>query len=292
MRSINSVHIVYFSGTGCTERVAKNMADCFISQGIALSISELKKAAHVKIDSDFLIVLYPVYDFGAPKPIIEWIAQTPSANNIPAAVISVSGGGDISPNTACRVDVINKISKKGYDVCYESMIVMPSNVIIRFDDVVSAMLLRKMPIATEKIVSDILSGNRIRKKPLLIDRFFEGLGSIGRNYGKSFAKHLHVSNDCIGCSWCKNHCPRENIRMYDGKPSFGKDCTICLRCVYGCPKKAITVSGTCKMLVLKEGYDLNTIEQYERELSEVPPISQIAKGYLYKGVKKYLNDNK
>lgn len=292
MNTIKSIHIVYFTGTGGTALVAENMSNNFKNYGVDMSITELKKTEYVQCHSDFLIILYPVYDFGAPKPITEWIARTPAVNGIPAAVISVSGGGDISPNTACRTAVIKKLEKKGYNVLYENMIIMPSNVIVTYDDSISAMLLRKMPDKTKEIVSDILSGKRIRKNPLLLDRFLTKLGSIGRNYGKPFAKGLKVTNDCIGCSWCEKHCPRGNISMCDGKPVFGKDCVICLRCIYGCPKKAITVSGSCKILILKDGYNLKALEKRTSKLSELSSVSQIPKGYIYKGIKNYLNDNK
>jgi len=289
MDKIDSVQIFYFSGTRSTALVAQNISDCFNAHSVETLVAELKDAKPVQ-SLKYLMVLYPVYDFGAPKPIEEWINRLQAVQHIPAAVISVSGGGEISPNTACRIAAIKGLQQKGYDVGYENMIVMPSNVFVHYNDIVSDLLLKKLPVKAEKIVSDILAGKRIRKRPLLIDRFFAMLGSIGRNYGKSFSKHLRVNNTCVGCSWCRNHCPRSNISMLNGKPVFGKECVICLCCVYGCPKKAITVSGFCKALILKEGYDIKTLEQCACGLpSKLPLSSQIAKGYLYSGVRKYLN---
>lgn len=79
--------------------------------------------------------------------------------------------------------------------------------------------------------------------------------------------------------------------MQNGKPVFGQECAICLGCVYGCPKKAIDVSGVCKSLVIKEGFDIKALEQYANELpADIPVSSTAAKGYLYSGVRKYLND--
>lgn len=290
MDKIDSVQLFYFSGTQGTALAAQKISDCLNAHGVKTLISELKDPKPIQ-PSNFFMLLYPVYDFGAPKPVEEWIKQLQAVHQIPAAIISVSGGGEISPNTACRVSAIKGLEEKGYDVCYESMIVMPSNVFIHYDDMISALLLKKLPIKAEEIVSDILAGKRVRTGPLKIDYFFAVLGSIGRNYGKSFSKHLSAEDTCIGCSWCKNHCPRNNISMQNGKPSFGKKCTICLRCVYGCPKKAIRVSGFCKALILKEGYDLKTMEQRACSLPSELPLSSIANGYLYSGVRKYLNIN-
>lgn len=288
MNKIDSVQISYFSGTQGTALAAQKISDCFNAHGVETLVSKLKDTKPIQ-PLKFLMVLYPVYDFSAPKPVEEWIKQLQAVQQIPTAIISVSGGGEISPNTACRVSTIKGLEQKGYDVCYESMIVMPSNVFIHYHDIVSALLIKKLPVKAEEIVSDILAGKRISKKPLKIDYFFAMLGSIGRNYGKSFSKHLSVKDTCIGCSWCQNHCPRSNISMHNGKPSFGKECVICLRCVYGCPKKAISVSGFCKALILKDGYDMKTLEQSACSLPSELSLSSIANGYLYSGVRKYLD---
>lgn len=156
MSEISPIQIFYFSGTQGTALVAQNISDCFNAHGVETLVSELKDTKPVQ-PLTFLMVLYPVYDFGAPKPVEEWIKQLQAVPQTPAAVISVSGGGEISPNTACRVSTIKGLEQKGYDVRYESMLVMPSNVFIHYDDIVSALLIKKMPIKAEEIVADIAS---------------------------------------------------------------------------------------------------------------------------------------
>jgi len=240
-------------------------------------------------DADMLVLFFPVHAFNAPKPIDEWIASAANGEDRPAAVISVSGGGEISPNTACRVEVIKKLKGKGYDVFYENMLIMPSNVMIRYDDVLSAMVLRTTAQKSDRAVSDILAGNRMRLKPHLVDRFLSKLGSLEKAYGNIFGKRLKADNNCTGCAWCANHCPRGNISMRENKPDFGSECVVCLRCVYGCPQNAI-VPGSGKWVVLKDGYDLKTIENLAFQLTEFPPPSQTAKGLMLKGVRKYIEE--
>ena len=60
--------------------------------------------------------------------------------------------------------------------------------------------------------------------------------------GKKAAK-LQVNDNCIGCGQCVRLCPRGNIQLVDGKPSFGKDCIGCLGCLQYCPKAAIHMGG-------------------------------------------------
>ena len=55
------------------------------------------------------------------------------------------------------------------------------------------------------------------------------------------SKKFAANEDCIGCGTCERICPRGNIRLVGGKPSFGTDCIGCLSCVQYCPKAAINI---------------------------------------------------
>ena len=44
---------------------------------------------------------------------------------------------------------------------------------------------------------------------------------------------------CIGCGLCTKICPRQNIHLTKGKPSFSDNCELCLACVHACPQSAI-----------------------------------------------------
>ena len=53
------------------------------------------------------------------------------------------------------------------------------------------------------------------------------------------AKGFIVTDKCIGCGKCADRCPLNNIKIENGKPSWGKNCTHCMACIAGCPKEAI-----------------------------------------------------
>lgn len=82
-----------------------------------------------------------------------------------AVVVSVSGGGEISPNTACRAATLRQLEKKGYKVFYEKMVVMPSN-LIGFDESLSAMVLHATPVIVDKVVAELMVGKWHRTAPL------------------------------------------------------------------------------------------------------------------------------
>lgn len=283
------VKIVYYSGTGGTTRVAEFFAKSLRENECVVSIQPLTVGATIcKEKHDLLVVIFPVHAFNAPEAVYKWIAGAEKVLEIPAAVISVSGGGEVTPNTACRVGCIKKLEKRGYKVVYEEMIVMPSNWIVPTKEPLALMLLDMLPKKTKKAVDNILSGVHRRTKPLVFDRFLSLMGEVEKIGARSFGKRIKVSDACNSCGWCAKSCPAGNIDMNLGKPIFKNGCHLCLRCIYGCPKRALT-PGILKFVVLKEGYSLNELEK-KLPYQEYVNVEEIAKGYLWSGVRKYFSD--
>lgn len=285
--NFKSANLVYFTGTGGTARVADAFERSFMKRSVSVLRTELKGAAEPVDVGDVLVLLFPVYAFNAPKPIAEWLNKAQPVQGRPAVVVSVSGGGEISPNTACRSATIRLLEKKGYDVIYEKMMVMPSNFMIGFDEILCAMVLHATPVIVEKVVMEIMDGERHRTEPYGIDRIASKLGCFEEYGGRVFGRNLKVNEKCDHCGWCEKLCPQDNIKIIDGKHIFGNDCVICLRCVYGCPQKAIE-PGFGKFMVLPEGFSLSKVENRMDHLTVYPKISQAVNHASFRGVRDYL----
>lgn len=293
--NIKKAQIVYFSGTGGTARVSSQFEKSLISHGIEvqkvaldMQVAEYYTLSNSEQSVDLLILIFAVHALDAPEPVYDWIHSIPDGKGQSIAVISVSGGGEIWPNTACRVGSIKLFEKKGYNVFYERMIVMPSNILIATKEQLAIRLLQVLPSKVENCVAEILSGFRRRKRPPITSRIMSAIFKCEKKGVKKFPKYLRVDETCIGCGWCTKNCPRKNIELMNSRPSFGGQCVACLRCIYGCPSKSIHTRRFA-FITIKEGYNLDALEKRMRDIA-LEPLEKVETGILFIGVRNYLLD--
>ena len=287
MKRYSNIKIAYYSGTGGTELAAKRFQSHYEAEDCLCTIEKITDGMRInQSDHDLLLLLFPVHAFNAPEPVYRWIDSLNTINHIFAAVISVSGAGEVCPNTACRVSSIKRLTKKGYRVIYDKMIVMPSNFVAQTPSSLSYLLMQALPVAVEQISCDLLSGVCKKGKPLWIDRIFSSLGKLETLGGHYWGKRIKVLKHCTNCGWCAGHCPAGNITMSNGKPSFGDGCHFCMKCIYGCPSKALE-PGTCKFVVVQDGYSLKDITEKLPQNWQTP-VKDLEVGFFWLGVKKYL----
>lgn len=289
-RSLKRIILAYFSGTGCTEEVCA----CFAEQLSNLNITTVKinianSNPNVVKEGDLLIILSPVYGFRLASITEKWVNQLPTMKNTPAAIISVSGGGEVSPNTACRVKCKRILKKRGYNVVYEKMVVMPSNFALQAEERLNIELIKVLPIKVNKIIQDILSNKKRVSHPKLQDRFFATIG-IGEHLGaRFFGASIQVSQECCNCGLCARSCPEKNIKIVNGIPKFGFRCIWCLKCIYNCPRNALTPK-ILTFSVLKKGFNVNEmVEKVKTDHSKIEIKNE--KNFLWQGVIDYLRND-
>jgi len=146
--------------------------------------------------------------------------------------------------------------------------------------------MQALPIVIDQITSDLLSGVCRKAKPLWIDRILSVIGKLETSGGHYWGKRIKVLEHCTECGWCAKRCPAGNITVTNGKPTFGGKCHFCLKCIYGCPSKALQ-PGTCKFVVIPEGYCLQDILQQPPQNYQIP-VKDLKVGFFWLGVKKYL----
>ncbi len=312
---MNPWTICYFSGTGGTKRIAEEMKDKmgkgtkWYSLDAPIPIERIAKRLR---KTKRLVLLYPVHATDAPLPVYHFLTQLrhilPDLSSTKVAVVSVSAGGDMWPNTSCRDRVKERLERLGGQVVHESMMVMPSNWLVETNVQASLWLMRSLPKAVDQVCQNLMASESS------LDQVAHGQ-ELASNVGKDtdyetieakhkkakkqpwlarqekhnarrFGKQLKTNDQCTSCGWCERSCPALNIQLDpEGKPVFHDRCMQCMRCVYGCPEQAI-VSRSKQ--VLKNGYDLAALEQWGQNVTLVS-IDACTKGAIWKGVRAYLH---
>lgn len=287
--------VVWFSGTGGVRHVAELLSSQLLSRGrVPLSMSMPDcLAGHFnsnmdcsQLSGDYLFVLYPVHAFDAPEIVYKWLESLPKGQGEKTVVLSVSGGGEVWPNTSCRRKVIQQLSKKDYQVVYERMLVMPPNMLIEAGPDLVSHIVRALPEKISDLLND-LEADVVRRDRIKLSSAWMGfISKLERQEARRGSDHFRVNDNCDGCGLCAEFCPVQNMEPRLGeKPIFGDECLLCLKCYYGCPQRAIEAPKLERWLF--KSYQIEALKR----LGETLPLlsaREASKGLAWIGVRRYL----
>ena len=265
---MKNIRIDYLTGTGGSELIARLLANKLKNENLNIEVNKIFRdniKSVEKIETDYYILIFPVHSFNAPKPIYEWVEHL-AGNNCKTAVISVSGGGNIITNSACRCKTVKLLKKSNFNVIYEEMVRMPNNWVKAPEKKKYTTILSKLPNKIDEISQTVISEKRKRKIIYWVDYLISALGEAEKKGTHKFGKGIQVLETCIGCGLCAKNCCSSNISMESKTlsdihiPKFGNQCDMCLGCVYNCPKKALKPTYGA-FQIDKNGYDIHSMYQ-------------------------------
>lgn len=296
---MDNILVVYFTGTGSSKLVADAIEKKLVEKNVRVESHRLmEKSKAMLVDKadgfDALILVYAVHAFNAPDMVYQWLNALKPTTQKKAMVISVSGGGDMISNTACRLPAKKRLKAKGYDVITEGMVTMPNNWMSATPEDISKTLVSVMPKKVERWVEAFLENQAV---PYLstkaIDRLITRLGRFEVKGARVFGQNIKSNESCNGCGWCEKNCPASNIVMLQESiektpiPVFSNACEFCLGCIYGCPQNAL-VPMKMKFAVIKTGYPIKTYAKpLETPLTDEELKTKL-KGFSWKGIRTYL----
>jgi Ferredoxin len=267
---MENIRIDYHTGTGGSELVARLLAEKLKVQNINIEINRICRDNINKVEElniDYYILIFPVHSFNAPKPVYEWVEHL-TCDRCKTAVISVSGGGNVITNSACRLKTIKLLKKRHFNVIYEEMVRMPNNWVKAPKKKEYTRILSKLPNKIDDILQTILSEKKRKKIIYWIDYLISALGEAEKKGTNKFGNGIKVLDSCTGCGLCAKNCCSSNIQMESDvssevqhdTPKFGNRCDMCLGCIYNCPHKALKpIWGSSQ--IDKNGYDLHSMYQ-------------------------------
>ena len=238
--------VSYFSGTGNSKYAAE------VIQGITMdeifSINESMKNKKVEvINSDKpLVFVCPTYAWRIPRVVEEYIRNTTFNGNKSAYFILTCGGGVGNAKKYVEKLCVEKgLTLKGF-----AEVKMPDNYIVMYNPRNEEKQQATIKAAKEKlevIANEIKEGKVVDGGKNNITGILTS-GPINSLFYKIYVNPngFHVTDKCISCNKCDELCPLNNIKLVDGKPVWGDECTHCMACIARCPKEAIEFKNKTK----------------------------------------------
>jgi ferredoxin len=247
---MNKTAIYYFSGSGNSLAVARDLAEKLRGELISVA-SEMNKES-VTTAADSIGFVFPLYDFKPPRMITDFIPKLKKIDNKYLFAVCTYG---IAPSHSLRY-LDTKIQSSGGYLSAGFAVCMPHNGIgsikntknknqnmynawkKKLEDISRYIQAKKKgTIEASSRVFDFLNPRALKRLPsaikFLMRLIFKGIHSL----------HFITNESCNGCGICEKICPVHNITTVDGKPQWSDHCLSCFACFHWCPQHAISFGG-------------------------------------------------
>lgn len=242
-----SVDIFYFTGTGNSLFVARQLSAELYDEVRILPIKNFIDNKKVKINSDCLIIVCPVYFRTLPHIVKLFLNklefETTSIHTY--GVVTCNGEPGHSLFTMDRI-----LKRKGQSLRAGFTVVMPGNSLIVRDFTNTAEIrTQRLEESYNKIneISDYLNNKRFGRIEGN-DSFkyhLKGIitGVVARYIYKTPTK-FRTTEGCTKCRTCVKACPLSNIKLGKEGVKWGSNCEHCLACFHWCPSMAVEIGNS------------------------------------------------
>ncbi|MBO5283076.1 MAG: EFR1 family ferrodoxin [Lachnospiraceae bacterium] len=229
--------VLYFSGTGNSRYVAKKIAE--ISGDEIISINQrLKAQDYSPVSSEKpLVFVGPVYAGRLPRIMDDYIRKVSFTGTKHAYFI-----GTCAQTPWVTVEYVEKLCKeKGFTLLGFHSVVMPQGYIAgggTQPKEVNDRILKEAEPKILELAETIRDQQTLPKEQpgkAIMSKVLNPIMYAMMISAKGFA----ATEKCTGCGKCEARCPLNNVKLADGKPTWGKNCTHCMACIAGCPAEAI-----------------------------------------------------
>lgn len=231
--------ILYFSGTGNSEYVAKRIGKDTGDEVMNL-FEKIKNHDVSAIHSERpWIIVVPTYAWRIPRMVQIWLEQASLTGSRDLYFVMTCGGS--IGNAGQYLEKLCAVLQMRYCGCLG--ITMPENYIALFATPTADKALQMIEQAEEEIdraARCIQNGEGFPTPGVSFgDKVNSGI--VNALFYSVFvhAKKFYATDACVSCGKCVSVCPFGNIRLENGKPVWGDHCTHCMACICRCPKEAI-----------------------------------------------------
>jgi ferredoxin len=230
--------IYYYTGTGNSLWTARKIADA-VGGADLVSIPGIKEET-VRPSSKTIGLVFPVYIWGVPAPVIRFLDKLKRIN--PEYLFAVAVNGGQVSNTL--VQLKNLMAEKGLALSSGFGVKTPSNY-IPWGGPGPKEKLDKIFIAAKykitKIAADVKAKKvqPVEKGPMWQRILFTWFYKLSFPRVPDMDKRFWVDEKCNDCGICVKVCPAANVVMREKKPAWNRKCEQCFSCLQWCPQEAI-----------------------------------------------------
>ena len=245
---MGSVEICYFSGTGNSLAVARDIAGKLDAK--LMPVVSMMDQESVKVKADTIGFVFPVYDFKPPSIVEDFVHKLEDIDSKYLFAVCTYG---IAPGQS--LEYLDKVIKScGGQLSAGFAVAMPHSGIgsgavtkaqqesmfedwrNRLGEICEYINSREEGrIESSQLFFALFQSKVVSMVPLLL-RFLKQVLLKGT---ESLA--FTASKDCNGCGICEKICSSGNIEMVDDKPVWSDNCASCFACLNWCPKEAISL---------------------------------------------------
>ncbi len=231
--------LFYFSATGNSLKVARDLAK-ELGDAEIKSIAKVINQNQIEVQTDIIGIIYPVYMFGMPLIVSDFIKKLKVTNDKYIFAIATCGG--MAANSLKQTS--SELNKKGLKLSSGFIITLPGNYTPLYG-AISEESQKKMFLSQEKRIKEIVlvvNNKQVlayERGPILISWLFSFIYKLGSKQIPGMDKGFWADDKCDGCGICQKVCPVNNIDLVDRKPKWLNKCQQCLACLQWCPKEAI-----------------------------------------------------
>ena len=231
--------ILYFSGTGNSEYVAKRIGKEINDEAVNL-FEKIRGRDFSEMNADRpWVMVVPTYAWRIPRIVQEWLENTRLTGS--RDIYFVMTCGENIGNAGGYLQKLCNEKKMNYMGCVS--ITMPENYIALFSTPTREQAMQMIQHAEPDIDRAALAIQRgemfLQHAAAAKDRILSGL--VNSLFYPAFvhARRFYATEACISCGKCGRVCPLGNIRLEEGKPVWANRCTHCMACICRCPCAAI-----------------------------------------------------
>ncbi|MCL2045803.1 MAG: EFR1 family ferrodoxin [Oscillospiraceae bacterium] len=246
--------IFYFSGTGNSLFVAKNIASrmevCTVH-----SIASSVPTEQIGGKDEKIGFVFPSYYGNLPRIVRRFISEL---NIHPDTSLFgvVTMGAPMGMGNGCAVALEQALADKGLKLRYCNGITMPRNYILKYNPLSAndaKKYNRRANKRIESIVGEILADkSMIHKSSISSDYLYKNIEALDHDF--------FVDERCTGCGICEKICPVSNIKIVSNRPEWKHRCEHCVACISWCPEAAIQYGEKTKKRRRYHNTDINISE--------------------------------